>query len=609
MKNEVLVKIFLSIATLVSACVPVVAAEPNVVIERADMAYRFVADKNGLPERVEATERTTFRANRTPERAIAMGGYNDIVKLDKATGGEVTYGLFYNDDVFFDNSKAVIVAVDLKKAGAKGTASISTTYTKPEFFAKVFLAEPYDLEEATVSFEIPASLAGRYTFEPRNISPDQISQTSERKGNSEVLTFSVKDLKADKHSPDAPSRNITAPQIVVRGHFADVDALYRYLLEYIDPDDSGIAAVEAKAREVTAGCSDDPCRIEAITRFVRENIRYVAVEHGEFGHRPDKASEVLRKLYGDCKGSASLLRAMFRAVGLDGRFVWIGTTNIADRWTDLPSVCSGDHVIAAVVTADSVIFVDGTARYVRPGHIPQAIRGRQALIENGPERGLTVDVPEALPRENLLTSDFSATLTPEGRMEMEGTLTFSGADEDAFAYLLHDTPPARHDAVLAKLITACLKSSDAKAGAVTDNGSSTSLAATATSAGRVKKVSSRLYVDVNPMSRLSEEKFDVKERTDPGVIETSAYDSTLSLSLPDGMTAEPGTEKKVDVENEWFTATVETTLDPAASTLTRRLRLDRRKALIPASDLPRYNADLAKVVKACSQNVILTPAS
>mgnify|MGYP002508109436 CR=1 FL=1 len=62
---------------------------------------------------------------------------------------------------------------------------------------------------------------------------------------------------------------------------------------------------------------------DTITAWVRQNIRYVAVEHGEYAYRPASPESVLSDKYGDCKGMAALIKDMLCHSGIDGRMVWI----------------------------------------------------------------------------------------------------------------------------------------------------------------------------------------------------------------------------------------------------------------------------------------------
>lgn len=112
------------------------AVEPNVVIEELNEYIKFVPDKDGCKvKEINYDTQFTFRANRVAATAFAQAYYNDYVKI-KASGGEQSYGSYFSDDIFFSDSKSCIIAVELKKAGAKAKATINSTYTRPEFLTK-----------------------------------------------------------------------------------------------------------------------------------------------------------------------------------------------------------------------------------------------------------------------------------------------------------------------------------------------------------------------------------------------------------------------------------------------------------------------------------------
>ncbi len=604
---KIINRIILSFAAALLPLAAAEAANPNVVIQQLENTYRLIPAKGGEKlERVDITEQTTFRANRKEDTAIATAYYGSYVKFNKASGGDVSEGVLFNDDAFFNDSKATRVIVDLKKAGATAKTTISTSYTKPEFFNKVFLTKPYAIENATYTFEIPASMESRFTFEPRNIPQGKLTESSERKGDKVIKRFTLTDMPEPRHFSDAPSRNICSPQIIIRGQFADVDEVYRYLMTYVDPVDPGAAAVEAKARELTADCSTDAERIDAITRFVHDNIRYVAVEHGEYGHRPDLPSEVLRKLYGDCKGSGSLLAAMFKAVGLDGRRVWIGTTSIADRWTDFPSTSGGNHMIAAIMfPGDSILFVDGTANTTPPPQLRIDIQGQQAMIENGPDHCLTALVPLLPPSSNAITSCFNITSDPDGNITAGGSVSYSGAVNSSIVHALRSSPPARHDKIFSKLLLSEINGKTAVVDSVDRQPDRLTLTGSVNGLNIIKQVGDELYLDLNPMTDIADLKFETKERTEPGELTYNALaDHTLSFSIPQGMTV-TDLPSPVEVKNKYLTASVTTSLSADGNAVSRRIVMERHRAIIPLDELKSFNADIARLQRACTASIIL----
>lgn len=72
-----------------------------------------------------------------------------------------------------------------------------------------------------------------------------------------------------------------------------------------------------KAKEVTDGLQSDYLKVLAISDWIRQNIRYIAVFSGVEGIVPHYATNVYRDRYGDCKDHVALMEAMLRAVGIE----------------------------------------------------------------------------------------------------------------------------------------------------------------------------------------------------------------------------------------------------------------------------------------------------
>lgn len=601
-------RIFLSLLGLFVTAAQCVAANNDIVIQLLETTYKFVPSKDGdKVERIDINEQTTFRAKRADVTAVTTTSYNDFIKLNKASGGEVRYGAVVDDDVFFDDSKAAIITCDLKKVGATAKTTVSLSFLKPEFFTRLIISEPYDVERAVYTFELPASMESRFNIEPLNITADKIASTTERKGDKVLKIFTITDLPVISRQTNAPSRAVYAPQINIHGYFANTTDLYHYLRSYIEPDPDP-ESVKTKALELTKGCATDAERIDTITRFVHENIRYVAVEHGDYGHRPDHPSEVLRKLYGDCKGSASLLAAMFQAVGLDGRRAWIGTSSIPENWSDNPSVNCGNHMIAAILMpGDSILFVDGTAYSCNPPLTPTGIQGKQALIENGDDEPILAMVPLRPAEANTWRSEFIVDMAADGSLSAHGTLTLTGSNNSMIVNALHSTPPAKQEKMLTKLLIREAGGSEATLSGINSGFDVTTVTGSILGIGKVKSVGDETYVELNPLPEIANYKFDTKDRVAPGKIDNNnVLDLSLTLNIPEGMEA-VDLPAPVSVDSPWLKAEVTSEVSDDGRRLTRRILFKRNRALIPASDLKAYNADIARLQRACAASIILKP--
>lgn len=579
---------------------------PNVVIESKEDIYKFIPSKDGSSlAKVEQTSQITFRANRVADSGVALVYYNDDTKIDKASGGTTVYGPYFSNDVFFSDSKACLINVDLKNGGAKGKASFKRTYTKPEFFCKVIIPELYDIENLTMTFEIPKSLSERFKIIEKNIEVDKMTRSEELKGDKLIITYHIKDISAPEFLSDAPSINVTSPQLLILGHYRNVDELYRYLRSYTLHEDPAAETVVAKAKEITASCTSDAERIAAITDFVHQTVRYVAVEHGEFGQRPDLASEVLRKAYGDCKCSATLIKAMLRAVGIDGRLVWVGTESIPEKWTDVPNVSSGDHMIAAAITGDSILFIDGTAKYNPAGTIPIGIQGQQAMIEDTPDKCLIATIPKAPVSENTRAERMITKIAENGDLISEGSITMTGAYFWSLKSLSADTPPAQRDEAYSKIFAGILYGSHAKEASYTEYADSSVIIGKSVLSGAIKKAGTEIYVDLNPDTGLASLKFDTEDRKVNGQLgRIGALTSTITLLIPDNAEI-ADIPKDVTIDNQWISGSVTIQVSADGRSLTKSYRLVIIENDVMLADFEKFNADIHRLNRACTAKIVL----
>jgi transglutaminase-like putative cysteine protease len=98
------------------------------------------------------------------------------------------------------------------------------------------------------------------------------------------------------------------------------------------------------------------------TRFVQDQIRYVAVEVGMSRRRPTEPAVVFERRYGDCKDKTALLVAMLRAGGVLARPALVSSTRgrSLDNWAESP--LAFDHVIVRVEPKEGhPLWIDPTA--------------------------------------------------------------------------------------------------------------------------------------------------------------------------------------------------------------------------------------------------------
>ena len=143
-------------------------------------------------------------------------------------------------------------------------------------------------------------------------------------------------------------------------------------------------------------------KIQAIYRFITEEVRYSSVSFRQSGLIPQKARDVLATRIGDCKDMATLCIAMLREAGIPAYYVLVNTCNEGEN-RNAPPMLAFNHCIAAVETSHGTLFLDLTANDFPVGTVPKVDVGAFALLI---KPGVTE--PMYLPRGSFLTSSIGA---------------------------------------------------------------------------------------------------------------------------------------------------------------------------------------------------------
>ncbi len=157
------------------------------------------------------------------------------------------------------------------------------------------------------------------------------------------------------------------------------------------------------------GSVDDPWdKFCGIAEYVRDQIRYVAVELGEGRFRPRRCTETWSNRYGDCKDKVALMRAMLQTVDIPSCPVLARTDRPVDP--NVPSPVLFNHVILAVpleylgeragempAAIDGCLFFDPTDEDTPPGWLSDNLNHARVLKLSEQDSTLTeLSCPTAL---------------------------------------------------------------------------------------------------------------------------------------------------------------------------------------------------------------------
>ncbi|MBN1352734.1 DUF3857 and transglutaminase domain-containing protein [candidate division KSB1 bacterium] len=175
---------------------------------------------------------------------------------------------------------------------------------------------------------------------------------------------------------DVVNRVAFSPAFV--SNWSDISTWFLHLAEErMKPDE----AIKSFTGELIRGSNSQRQSLERIFRFVRDNVRYVAIEIGIGGYQPHFAHETFLNRYGDCKDMAALLIAMMDVAGLKAYPALVSTRQNGKVDTTLASHNQFNHVIVCAVLPDSAtLWLDPTDKDCAFGELPYYDQGTCAFI-------------------------------------------------------------------------------------------------------------------------------------------------------------------------------------------------------------------------------------
>lgn len=231
--------------------------------------------------------------------------------------------------------------------------------------------------------------------------------------------------------------------------WSDVASWYRQLMASLPRHE---AAVEALAEELTAGREAPREQLEALVTYVREKVRYVAVEVGVGGYRPSPPGETLARKWGDCKDKSLLLIDLLRARGIKAYPALVRLDDDRRIDTAFPSAAQFNHLIVAVAQdavavepadpiSEGFFFIDptqtrGGARYLHSG-----VQDQHALVVES-AGGRLVPTPRTPEHESFYLA-FDVEVNTLGNAEGRAGLLMYGRTASTFLQQMETAAPER----------------------------------------------------------------------------------------------------------------------------------------------------------------------
>jgi len=185
-----------------------------------------------------------------------------------------------------------------------------------------------------------------------------------------------------------------------------------------------------KVAELTEGVTDRQKKIEAVFRWVSQEVRYlgITIEKEAPGYEPHDVKLTFENRHGVCRDKAALLVAMLRLAGLEAYPVLIHAGPKKDEEVPQPYF---NHAITCVADDDgSYVLMDSTDESTKE-LLPSYLNNCSYLVAR--PAGETLKTSPIVPaEENMMVVATQGRVDSEGDLTAETVLKFAGINDNAY---------------------------------------------------------------------------------------------------------------------------------------------------------------------------------
>lgn len=518
------------------------------------------------------------------------------------------------DAIFYDDLKETSFDYPSLQAGATTQLRYSIRHNEIRLLNPFMYGSAVPVERLAFSVSVPDDIEIGYIV--RNDSAGKFTMTTERKKNTTIYRWEMKEAEFDQHYGDAPDHYYYTPHVIIyvksytsagqkQKVFGTVDDLYRWnfgFLKELNKDED--ATLKAITDSLTAGLTSPLHRASAIYKWVQSNIRYVAFENGLEGFRPRQAAEVCSKRYGDCKDMSSIITQMLRIAGIEGYYTWIGTRDLPYKYTDVPLPIVDNHMISVARIDGQWYFLDGTAPHALITLPPPHLQGKQALVAIDENKYEILTVPTQAEMVNVLI-DSTYIHLHDGGIRGTGRIRYNGYfASDVWDALLYKNERNRQDFVKSKVVRGSNKyllgKYDITGGADHNHAA---IDADFEIPGYGKKVGDAYYINLNLGRIFENQTIDTAKRKVPRTFEYRyKFEVHHVLQIPEGYQV---TYKPQDYAIETPFYKMEIGYTQHGDKVIATQRLHNKVLMLSPADFEQWNKPLAGLQAQYKEQVVL----
>ncbi len=449
--------------------------------------------------------------------------------------------------VFYSDHKQKKFIFPAVQPGAITSLEYTEKTEEPYLLGSFYFRSYAPVLSANFSVSFPKNIEITYKLLGKNTDNIQFQQSEEKDWI--TYTWTAENVEEFEPEENAPSSSYYAPHVVVyinrvtangkeKQVLTDVSGLYKWYSSLVENVNQGEnAELAAIAQSLTEGVTDTTEKVKRIFQWVQDNIKYVAFEDGLGGFVPREAADVCTKKYGDCKDMSSLIVEMLEKVNVPAHLTWIGTRDRPYTYHEVPTPIVDNHMIASTKINGEIIFLDATGEYVPFGMPTSMIQGKQALIGLDKQTYELVHVPEVPKEENVIAESISLSVNNRDLLG-SATANFSGYRK---VFAQYERLKAEGDEDN-KFFNDFLRKGNNKfeilkvdGGDFFNRKKENTIQYDFKIPGYVKKVGSKLYINLNLVRMLQDKDIDIEKRKLDKKVEFKHINQyKVALQIPEG---------------------------------------------------------------------------
>ena len=342
-----------------------------------------------------------------------------------------------SDGVFFDDQKEITFYYPALKAGAKTILQYKKIYHEPRLWGYYVFSSAFPVVQSDYTVTMPKTV--KLNFKLFGIDENRVKFTKEEKGGDVTYHWHCQNLDKISVSAGAGSILHTAPHLIVYvdsymfngvkkpvlSGVGDLHNWYQHFVHEADSTEQDSKGMDSLVSRLVSGKQDELQKVDAVYKWVQQNIKYIAIEDGLGGFMPRNATKVFARRYGDCKDMSNLLHRMLQVAGIPSHRTWIGTNAIPYTHEEVPTPMADNHMICTYKNDGHYYFLDATDPYNKLGMPSFHIQGKEALVNGGKDKYELVQVP-VVPFDRNKTEDSVTVRLDNGLINGKGFAIYSG---------------------------------------------------------------------------------------------------------------------------------------------------------------------------------------